>query len=185
MSGIEMNSVYIFSMLVGDLIQQKDPVWKMYIHLRQIVDIIMCHTVFEGRINLLRVFIAENLAMYKEVFPNERVKPKMHDFIHYPTVMEQCGPIVKLFSLCFESKHKKKKIEANATSSRTNVTYTLGIKERLVMCYRFMTGKGIFTKDNSGVEKFIGDLSHCSNYQLFKHTLSNEFKGLCLQLSWV
>ena len=186
MSGIEMmNFVYLFSMLVGDLIQQKDPVWKMYIHLRQIVDIIMCHTVFEGGINLLRVLIAENLAMYKEVFPNERVKPKMHDFIHYPTVMEQCGPIVKLSSLRFESKHKKKKIEANATSSRKNITYTLGIKERLVMCYRFMTGKGLFAKDNSGVEKFIGDLSHCSNYQLFKHTLSSEFKGLCLQLSWV
>ena len=158
-SGSEMmNFDYIFSMLVGDLIQQKCPVWKMYIHWRQIVDIIMCHTVFEGRINLLRVLIAENLAIYKEVHPNKRVKPKMHDFIHYPTVMEQCSPIVKLR---FESKHKKKKIEATATSSRRNITHTLGIKKRLVMCYRFMNEKGLYKGQKWGRK------IHCGLVTLF------------------
>ena len=35
-----------------------------------------------------------------------------------------------------------------------------------------MTGKGLFTKDNSGVKKFIGDLTHCSNYQIIKNDQS-------------
>lgn len=48
MSGSEMiNFVYIFSMLVGDLVPHEDPVWDFYLSIRQIVDIIRC---FNGQI---------------------------------------------------------------------------------------------------------------------------------------
>lgn len=162
----------------------EDPTWELYLSMRQIVDIVMCFEIDKPSIQLLKTLIAENLSLFKQVFPNERIKPKMHNFIHYPTVLEQSGPIVKLSSIRFETKHKSKKTEANASRSRKNITQTLCIKEQLVLCYRLMSRKSIVVNVDIGVEEFLHHISLCANFQLFQHFVSPEFCGPCIQLSW-
>lgn len=185
MSGSEiMNFVYIFTMLVGDLVPHEDPAWELYLSMRQIVDIIMCFEIDKPSIRLLKTLIAENLSLFKQVFPNENIKPKMHNFIHYPTVIEQSGPIVKLSSIRFEAKHKSKKTEANASSNRKNITQTLCIKEQLVLCYRLMSKKSLVVNDDIGVEECLDHISLDANFQLFRHFLPSEFCGPCIKLSW-
>ncbi|CAL1672950.1 unnamed protein product [Lasius platythorax] len=171
-------------MLVDDLVPHEDPVWELYFSMRQIVDIVMGFEIDKPSISLLKTLVAENLSIFKEVFPNERIKPKAHNFVHYSNVLEQSGPIVKLSSMQFEAKHKSKETEANATSSRRNITQTLCINEQLVLCYRLMSRKGLLANDNSGVEKFLDYISLCANFQLFRRLLPPEFYGPCIQLSW-
>jgi len=84
-------------MLVGDLVPHEDPVWQLYLSMRQIVDIVMCFVTDKPSISLLKTLVAENLSIFKEVFSNEQIKPKAHNFVHYSNVLEQSGLIIKLF----------------------------------------------------------------------------------------
>lgn len=76
--------------------------------MRQIVDIVM-YVTDKPSICLLKPLVTENLSIFKEVFPNEQIKPKAHNFVHYSNVLEQSGPIIILSSIRFEAKHKSKK----------------------------------------------------------------------------
>lgn len=132
----------------------------------------------------MKTLVAENFSIFKKVFPNEQIKPKAHNFDHDSNVLEQSGPIVKLSSMRFKAKHKSKKTEANATSSRRNITQKLCIKEQLVLCYRLMSRKGLFVNDNSGVEECLDHISQCANFQLFRRFVPPDFYSPCIRLSW-
>lgn len=87
-----MNFVYIFSMLVSDLVPHEGPVWQLYLSMRQIVDIVMCFVTDKPSISFLKTLVAENFSIFK-VFPNEQIKPKAHNLVHYSNVLEQSGQL--------------------------------------------------------------------------------------------
>jgi len=182
MSGSEMSVfILIFSVLVGDLILVNDDVWKLYLLMREIMDIVMCRKLQKGYANVLRTLVIEHLKLFKKLFPNERVKPKGHNFIQYGTVFEQSGPLINLSSIRFEGKHKDK--EANCITSRKNITKTLCIKEVLGLAYRFMSKRGLTPCEDSGSEECLNHISLSEDFFLFSHSVPSNFNGPCLLLS--
>ena len=62
-------------------------------------------------------------------FFNKQITPKMHYLIHCPRLILLCGPLVKLWNMHFEGKHKDfKKIAKNA--SFKNITLSLAKSEQ-------------------------------------------------------
>lgn len=59
---------------------------------------------------------------------------------HYHTITEQLGPLVHLWSMRFEAKHRIFKTAANTTSNRRNICMSLAIKHQLQLNDMFLKG---------------------------------------------
>ncbi|KYQ51400.1 hypothetical protein ALC60_09501 [Trachymyrmex zeteki] len=153
--------------------------------MREIMDLILAPKLQKETCNLLRVLVSEFHMMFAELFPSERFTPKSHNFVHYGTIFQFSGPIRNLSTIRFEAKHKNKKKEANATTSRRNITHTLCIKEQLSLCYRLMTHKGLESNNSYGMNEYVEHVSLCHDYILFKSTLPYDFNNACLIMKWV
>ena len=129
----------------------------------------------KGCTKLMRTLVEEFIAMFKNSFPTEPIKPKMHNLTHYGTILEQSGPIITLSTSKYETKHKSKKNEASAANSRVNITHTLCMKESLVLCYRFLSKGNLSMNTDYGPVENFDRLSDFAIYYLFKETVPSNF----------
>lgn len=58
-----------------------------------------------AKIAYLRVLIDEYLLCRIQTFPDNSLKPKHLYISHYPELIIQFGPLIRLWTLRFESKH--------------------------------------------------------------------------------
>ncbi|KAJ8909351.1 hypothetical protein NQ315_014971 [Exocentrus adspersus] len=142
MSCAEMKTfVHYAGLMFGDLIPVGNRVWKIYIILRKILDILFLDNVSEHDCILLKKYVAEHHTLYQELFKLP-LKPKHHNVVHYPWIMDKVGPLKNMSTLRYESKHREFKKAANAVSSRVNITHTLALKNQLKLCLRFIAHSG-------------------------------------------
>lgn len=133
MSAAEMLCcVKYFALAIGEYVPLDDPVWQLYINLREILDIVLARSVSSEVANLLDVLITEHNNQYINLF-NKTLKPKFHILTHYPRIMKYVGPLRHIWSMRFESKHRQSKITASVTLSRRNITYSLALKHQLIL----------------------------------------------------
>jgi hypothetical protein len=88
--------VRIFSLALGDIIKDDGRIWIFYLHLRQIMDIICAPSVHRQELDLLRVLISEYISMRVLLFPQDNLKNKHYNLIHYPRLIEESGPFSRL-----------------------------------------------------------------------------------------
>ncbi|KYN29390.1 hypothetical protein ALC57_01173, partial [Trachymyrmex cornetzi] len=79
---------------------------------------------------LLQVLIEEHNNMYIQLF-KKKLKPKARHLIHYPRIMKACGPLVYLWCMTFETKHKESRATATSTSSKRNIATAIVFKHQL------------------------------------------------------
>ncbi|KAL2083090.1 hypothetical protein ACEWY4_020863 [Coilia grayii] len=93
--------------LIGDKIKNPgdNKVWQLVLQLREVVDLICAPAISNGQIAYLRVLIDEYLHYRVQTFPDNPLKPKHHYVSHYPELIIQFGPLIRLWTLRFESKH--------------------------------------------------------------------------------
>lgn len=92
--------------------------------------VLSCETV-----SLLQRMTAQFLTDFKDVF-NKQLTPKMHYLIHCPRLILLCGPLVRVWNMRFEAKHKDfKRIAKNA--SFKNITLSLAKGEQRSMMAKF------------------------------------------------
>lgn len=109
--------VRYFGLLIGDFVPKNDPVWQLYILLRQILDLITSMSLQIDSCELLQTLIAEHHDLYI-MYSKQNLKPKHHFMLHYHTMLKKFGPLVALWSMRFKAKHRISKIAANTTSNR-------------------------------------------------------------------
>lgn len=126
------------TLIIGELVPLNSELWSLYIVLKQIMDIIFDKCLKFEDIQLCKLLITEHHELYIRLF-NTNLKPKFHHMIHYPLIMEQCGPLSLIWSMRFESKHKQLKDTAKSITSRKNSPYTLALKHQLNMSYRVLS----------------------------------------------
>lgn len=136
------NFTFILPMLIGDLIDLEDDVWKYYLILRQIVEILLAKDIQEECCNLLVVLVADRHKMFIKLF-QRNIKPKQHNMTHYGFAIKQSGPLNALSTIRYEAKHKFFKDAANSTSSRKNITYTLAVKHAFNFANRILGKIGL------------------------------------------
>ncbi|XP_039303463.1 uncharacterized protein LOC120357354 [Solenopsis invicta] len=192
MTASEMRTfVRIFALLVGDLVLDNDPIWKFYLILRDIIEIVLCRQMQKEMIKILKERISEHHRLYVILF-QDTLKPKHHHMVHYPSILSRSGALVNLACDRFEANHQPAVQDAKATRSRKNIAFTLALKQQLRCAYRFMTRKGLHTLLEVGPEEkpdyynslllpisfSNGFMQHA--YVIFKGTLYK--KGMCVAI---
>lgn len=125
---------YHFTFIVGPLVPHRDPVWEYVKVLVNLVELSLLPSLSDTDITKLKELVCCHHEMYQELF-SESLKPKHHFLVHYGTVIEECGPVVKQMCFRFEAKHKQFKQYAHAVTSRRNICYTLCVKASLQYSY--------------------------------------------------
>nr|XP_055051346.1 uncharacterized protein LOC129437202 isoform X1 [Misgurnus anguillicaudatus] len=117
-------------LLFGDLIQHDDKYWHLLLLLLQIVNIIFSPVLTEGMTFYLKHLIAEHHQLFKNLFPERNLLPKHHFMLHYPRSIREIGPILHMWCMRYEAKHKFFKTQLK---SFKNITKTLAKKHQSCM----------------------------------------------------
>ena len=157
-----------FNFLIGDLVSSDDPFWKLFIALKKLVEVIMDEVHTPNTFKYLEILIEEYLTQLNELLP-KYMKPKHHYLIHYPNVMRLMGPLWRLSSMRFESRHQEGKIISRNSLCRINVCHTIAIKSQLKLNYRFLCTPNPRPFLTYGPGKFIkvSELSHFCDFKSF------------------
>ena len=132
-SAAEMLTLMRFlGIIIGDVIPPSDNRWNLYKYCRQILDILMSPRVVRGHAALLKNLIENLNKLYLEIYG--KLKPKFHFLVHYPRIMMLNGPIIKFWSMRFESYHQIVKSNANTSSNTINLLKTIATKQALKLC---------------------------------------------------
>ncbi|KYN28190.1 hypothetical protein ALC57_02390 [Trachymyrmex cornetzi] len=163
MSALEMLFfVRHFGLMIGDLLPEGEEVWQLYIRLVQILDIVTAPFVDKDLTTYLATLIAEHHGLYCKLFV-ESLKPKYHFMIHYPRIMNLIGPLIHVWSMRMEGKHRPViKQVAKATNCRKNLPFNLAA--------RFLSKQDLQRDVIFNSKQKI--LIDCYNYNDFQHILS-------------
>ena len=124
----------LLPLLIGDVVDDKDKVWKLYLLARDICEIVLAPVVDPAWLPYLELIIAHHHALLKDVAPKAFI-PKMHFIVHYPRLLLTFGPLRHLWTLRFESVHQYFKQLVRKTKSFVNVTASLSSRFQRRKCY--------------------------------------------------
>jgi len=110
-------------------------VWQLCLKLRQIVDRVCAPKISKAEVACLRVLIEEYLTDRVSLFPDIPLKPKHHYLLHYPQMILNFGPLIKVWTLRFESKHSYFKECVRKIHNFKNLTQTLAERHQLLQAY--------------------------------------------------
>lgn len=153
MSSAEMHAfVTYFGILVYDLIDISDEVWKLYLLLFDIVHIVSKNSFSIDEIIYLNHLISEHHKLFIALFKTN-LTPKYHFLTHYGTTIKEFGPLSKFSSIRYEAFHKISKSNAKVVSTRRNIPLTLAVKHQLRLSYRFILNKGLIDDISVGTSR--------------------------------
>ena len=126
----------LLPLLVGDRIKDKEnPVWIQLLLLTEIVDLICAPEISLDQVALLKDHITGYLCDRVALFPEQPVTPKHHFLAHYPGLILHFGPLIRVWTLRFESKHSYFKNCARKLRNFKNVCSTLADRHQLLQAY--------------------------------------------------
>ena len=123
----------VFPFLIEDKVKDvDDDVWNLIMLLSEIVEIICSPSIHLSTLPYLELLIAEYILKRKLVFPLNNLRPKHHYILHYPMLISQFGPLIKVWTLRYESKHRFFKKTVRFLNNFINLTKTLSVKHELL-----------------------------------------------------
>lgn len=126
----------LFPLIVGNqILDYDDEVWDLVLKLREIVDLVAAPKITTAQVAYLKVLIMEYLSFRVELFPDVNLKPKHHFLVHYPELIMQFGPLLRVCTLRFESKHCFFKKCARMCQNFKNITSTLAKRHQLQQAF--------------------------------------------------
>ena len=120
--------------LLKDNIQNpiNNDVWKL---VREIVGYICAPKISSDQVAELNMIIHEYLLERTVLFPDDPIKPKHHYLLHYPKLILQLGPMIRLWTLIFESKHTFFKECSRKLKNFKHLTSTIANRHQLLQAY--------------------------------------------------
>ena len=121
---------------VADKVQNpEDDVWQLTLQLKDIVDMICAQKISLSQVAYLNIVIQEYLESIKCLFPESRLKPKHHFMRHYPELTLKFGPLIRVWTMRFESKHSYFKRCARNLKNFKNICLTLSERHQMFQAY--------------------------------------------------
>jgi len=124
----------LLPLLIGDVVDDEDKVWQLYILAREISEIVLAPVIDPAWLPYLELIIAHHHALLKDVAPKAFI-PKMHFIVHYPRLLLTYGPLRHLWTMRFEAVHQYFKQLIKKTKSFVNVTASLCSRFQRRKCY--------------------------------------------------
>ncbi|KAJ8684955.1 hypothetical protein QAD02_020748 [Eretmocerus hayati] len=138
-------------LIIGDLVPEDNENWKLYLKLRQIVDIVTAPSFTQYDSTRLEYLVSKHNELYiRKVGP---LKPKMHFMTHYPRLMLENGPLINSWGMPFERKNKELKTEVDCETR----AYFAGVEVK--ECVQRISHVQIFGKKFSEKTIFLADIT--------------------------
>jgi hypothetical protein len=123
-----------FGLMIGDLIPKDSLGWKLYLNLRQIIDL-----VFEDNnddyndqnCELLKQKIKEHHEIYLLISTDKKLKPKYHILTHYYRLKLKYMSLKHFACNRFEMYHQLLKKDSINSPNRINLVHSLALKDQL------------------------------------------------------
>ena len=130
------NFLRLLPLIIGDRVKDTtDDVWQLTMQLKDIVEMICAQTISVPQVAYLDVLIQEYLESRKALFPESNLKPKHHYLRHYPALILKFGPLIRLWTMRFESKHSYFKRCARNLKNFKNLCHTLSERHQMLQAY--------------------------------------------------
>lgn len=165
--------VKMLGLMIGDLIPRGDKFWQLYIKLREITCILTRETVDETDLDRLDKLLTEHHTNYQKLI-GKNLTPKFHFALHYVRVIKCIGPLGPVSTIRFESRHKDLKEHAEVIRSRTNICYSLALKNQLMLSERFHAQRGFGERLKTGPSEGTM-LSALKEFDTLKKNVPNTF----------
>jgi len=130
----------IFPFLVGDRVPEGDNMWKLYLLLHDIVDLVFPDTCSVADSVYLKCKIEDHHSLFISLFPDRSLLPKHHILVHYPQVMVKVGPLSRCSSIRFEAKHNESKRLCGVVCCFKDICKTVVYRHQLNQCVRIAAG---------------------------------------------
>lgn len=147
------NFLRLLPVIIGDRVKDTaDDVWQLTLQLKDIVDMVCAQKISVSQVAFLDVLIQEYLESRKALFPSTTLKPKHHYLRHYPALILKFGPLIRLWTMRFESKHSYFKRCARNLKNFKNLCFTLSQRHQMLQAYLSAgsLGQGVLqVKDSS------------------------------------
>ncbi|XP_074657114.1 uncharacterized protein LOC141910282 [Tubulanus polymorphus] len=118
--------------LIGSKVVKDDQLWEMVILLRRIVEYICAPVIMEYQLNYLQTIIDEYLQIVNTI---TTLRPKHHFLFHYPYLIRCFGPLMRVWAMRFEQKHKYFKTAVRQIQNFINITKSLSERHELFQAY--------------------------------------------------
>lgn len=145
-----------FVFIVGDLVEENDPVWDYYLLLLEITNVLTSQIFTSDLIDYLKGIIEVHHNLYLNLFQG-KLKPKHHFLIHYPTIIKKIGPPILISAFKYEAKHKELKKVCQSITSRIDLPLSVMKRCQLKQSFRYATDKGLTENLRYGKFDFDND----------------------------
>ncbi|RVE61678.1 hypothetical protein OJAV_G00174850 [Oryzias javanicus] len=141
-NGIGLNSIQTLCLvkniplIFGDIIPAGNKHWELLLLLLQIMNIVFSPSLTLGMTLYLKNLIVDHHKLFKHLYPHRNLIPKHHFMIHYPSSIRKIGPLLFLWSMRFEAKHKLFK---DYFKNFKNITKSLAKKHQMAIAYHWET----------------------------------------------
>ncbi|XP_076061631.1 uncharacterized protein LOC143037379 [Oratosquilla oratoria] len=126
----------LFSVYIGDLVKDtNDEVWQLYLKLKLIVELVCAPAIAQGQIVFLASLIEDYIDYRATIFPNINLRPKHHFLCHYPELIVRFGPLIRLWTMRFESKHSYFKKCARGLHNLKDLPKSLAKRHQLLQAF--------------------------------------------------
>lgn len=174
----------IVSVLICDLVQVEDAVYQAILVLRLVVEYVMAPALSHGQVAYMKVLVEDYLERRQTLFPDVKLRPKHHYMTHYASLTLQFGPLVRLWTMRFESKHQYFKRCMRSSRNFVNVTGMLANRHQMLQAY-LSAGKR-FASDLTVVKSTVDvDFSRVSHHlEVLKRSLGQNFGQLVSEITF-
>lgn len=110
-------------------------VWQLCLKLKEMVELICAPKICHNEIGYLKFLTQEYVSVRSSLFPYESLKAKHHYLLHYADLILHFGPLIRLWTLRFESKHSYFKNCARKLHNFLHLCKTLAERHQMLQSY--------------------------------------------------
>ncbi len=127
----------LLPLLVGSRIKNPmdSQVWQLCLQLKEMVELICAPKIHHNQVAYLKTITEEYVNLRCSLFPDHKLKPKHHYLLHYSDLILHFGPLIRLWTLRFESKHSYFKECARKLHNFVHLCKTLAERHQLLQAY--------------------------------------------------
>lgn len=129
------NCLRFFPVIFFDYMIPETECKNLIVLLHKITELICAQKTSVNQVYYMQELIIEYLEKRSEEFPNVPLRAKHHFILHSPAMTLKFGPLIRMWTMRFESKHSYFKKSAQRSPNFLNITKSLSEKHQLLQAY--------------------------------------------------
>ena len=165
----------LLPLFVGNRVPDNDGAWSVLMDLKEVVELALCQSFTNDSLAYLQRKISDHRQTLQEVFPEFKLRPKHHYLEHYPALVRCFGPLVHVWTMRFEGKHRFFKKVVHDTMNFKNVLKTMATRHQNMIAYHLSSPSFFRPKvQTSRVDSvLVSTLPQVAQAHIRQHTASD------------